>query len=239
MTNDSPLAQGNRYCGAAPGDPYLRCCARPARGAPGARRHRCLLRRVVYWAGEASTAVTRPGGAGPRPVRPIAAQPDLEDNSPAPAGPLERRDLYTTPGRGALAQMSPRARRGARACAWPQEGFRMKGMGREVMGRGERIEKGEGVGASGEAPAPLPLAGSGSTPAGALAAALRLERAVPIPYRSQQKASSRVAHQITRFALMELSESSPTRLGNLDCTSPSRKTRTRPEQLLVASETRH
>ena len=61
MTNDSPLAQGNRYCGAAPGDPYLRCCARPARGAPGARRHRCLLRRVVYWAGEASTAVTRPG----------------------------------------------------------------------------------------------------------------------------------------------------------------------------------
>ena len=195
MTNDSPLAQGNRYCGAAPGDPYLRCCARPARGAPGARRHRCLLRRVVYWAGEASTAVTRPGGAGPRPVRPIAAQPDLEDNSPAPAGPLERRDLYTTP-----ARCSPICPGGA---------------------------------------PPLPLAGSGSTPAGALAAALRLERAVPIPYRSQQKASSRVAHQITRFALMELSESSPTRLGNLDCTSPSRKTRTRPEQLLVASETRH
>ena len=36
---------------------------------------------------------------------------------------------------------------------------------------------------------------------------------------------------------MELSESSPARLGNLDCTSPTKKTRTWQEQLLVASET--
>ena len=45
--------------------------------------------------------------------------------------------------------------------------------------------------------------------------------------------------KISLCTVMELSESSTVRLGNLDCTSPTNKTRTRPEQLLVALEPLH